>query len=262
MRVCPYAVIYPYRIVSDDINNTPGINPEYVNEALNHAINIRKVDIVSMSFGWEYNSHKGLGETISGSRNVLLFAATSNDGGKIKYPADADEVIGIDAARPNFEPSDNNPSADDTHPERFSAIGEDILSVVQKDWRRGTSFATPVAASTAALLLELAKQPPLCYFREVFDSLKQKHVMLRVFRALLCREKSHFKCIDITKFKEELHGEAGFGKNGEWYFPQSQRYKAAMKIVDVLRKHYGPNFVKGIEDKCVEELGASLKTAA
>jgi hypothetical protein len=85
MRVCPYAVIYPYRIVSDDINNTSGINAEDVNEALNHAINIRKVDVVSISFGWEYNSHNGLGETISGSRNVLLFAATSNDGGKVKY---------------------------------------------------------------------------------------------------------------------------------------------------------------------------------
>jgi hypothetical protein len=86
--------------------------------------------------------------------------------------------------------------------------------------------------------------------------------MLRVFRALLCREKSHFKCIDITKFKEELHGEDESGKNGEWYSPQSQRYKAALKIGDVLRKYYGPNFVKGIEDRCVEELRASLKTTA
>ncbi|KAH4009068.1 hypothetical protein HBH98_254400 [Parastagonospora nodorum] len=251
MRVCPYAVIYPYRIVSEDINEAKGIDPEHVKEALDHAINKRKVDIVSMSFGWQYNLHSGLRKIITESTNVLMFAATSNDGGSIKYPASDDHVIGIDAARHNAKPSGDNPSSTDAHPERFSALGVDILSVFQDERRRGTSFATPVAAATAALLLEFAKQPPLSLSQQVLECLKTKTDMLRVIRALFISEKLGFKFIDITKL-QEFNGEDDAGQQGAWYLPGSQRYRAAMKIVEVLRGHHGPDFAKGIEDKCSE----------
>ncbi|KAF2271600.1 subtilisin-like protein [Westerdykella ornata] len=249
MRVCPYAVIYPYRIVSEDINEADGINPEYVKEALDHAINTRKVDIVSMSFGWQYNSHEGLRNIITESKNVLLFAATSNDGRDIKYPASDDHVIGIDAAHHNANPSRDNPSSADTHLERFSALGVDILSVVQDERRRGTSFATPVAAATAGLLLEFAKQPPLCFAPEVQACLKTKTDMLKVIRALFVFQKQGFKFIDITKLSE-FNGEDDAGRQGAWYLPSSQRYRAAMKVLEVLRGYHGPEFGKAVEENC------------
>jgi subtilisin family serine protease len=46
-KVCPYADIYIYRVFQGD----DSMNKTYVTEALVDAIDVKKVDIVSMSFG-------------------------------------------------------------------------------------------------------------------------------------------------------------------------------------------------------------------
>lgn len=85
-RVCPYARIYPYRIMNTTSTDEP-INSEFVKEALEDAID-KNVDIISISFGWDVQK-PGLYEIFVSAKekNILVFAATSNDGGRIKYPA-------------------------------------------------------------------------------------------------------------------------------------------------------------------------------
>ncbi|KAF2189300.1 subtilisin-like protein [Zopfia rhizophila CBS 207.26] len=221
--------------------------------ALDHAIDKRKANIISMSFGWEHDGHEGLRETIAGNKDVLLFAATSNDGRGIKYPARAEEVIAVDAAHSNGKPSSDNPSQSNEKLERFTALGVDIQSVVQTERKSGTSFATPVAAGTAALLLEFAKQPPLCHSQKVLTRLNTRSDMLRVFREILCWENGDFKFIDISKF-EHFCGEDEYGKKEIWFHWRSRRYQAAKTIVNLLRKRYGENFARDMEEECEREL--------
>jgi hypothetical protein len=96
------------------------------------------------------------------SRDVIMFAATSNDGGneEVAFPASAhDSVIGVNstdtwggksAFTPNVLPLSEN----------FSVLGEAVESSWPKhlkqgprQCRSGTSYATPIAAGTAANML-------------------------------------------------------------------------------------------------------------
>ncbi|KAF2240327.1 subtilisin-like protein, partial [Trematosphaeria pertusa] len=167
--VCPYADVYVYRVLRGGDEET--ISQKFVTEALADAIK-KKVDIVSMSFGWEEDSDEDLRTIIERAKmsNILLFAAASNDGkrtrGGMAFPARADEVIAIDAADGHGNPSKFNPPPGDK--QRFTALGEAVNSAYPVDlaedweepgWKRmsGTSCATPIAAGIAGLILEFAR---------------------------------------------------------------------------------------------------------
>jgi Subtilase family len=133
--------------------------------------------------------------------DVLLFAAASNDGigrvDRIAFPARAEKVIAVYSANWKNKPSSEfNPDPYDKA--CFIALGEQVesawplpvpvnsmndqistlagtgaappqgISSPQRPSRysskrqTGTSIATVIAAATAALLIEFARQPPLC----------------------------------------------------------------------------------------------------
>jgi hypothetical protein len=100
------------------------------------------------------------------SRDVIMFAATSNDGGneEVAFPAITHTmVIGINSTnvwgdKSNFTPNTLARS------ENFSILGEAVESSWPKhlgqgprQWRSGTSYATPIAAGTAASMLFYAR---------------------------------------------------------------------------------------------------------
>lgn len=100
-------------------------------------------------------------------KNVLMFAAASNNGGNRgrAFPARQDEVICIHATDGYGNPSSFNSSPMKDH-DNFSTLGEDVESAwpvrlgkptshgVCKTRKFGTSFATPIAAGIAAFLLQ------------------------------------------------------------------------------------------------------------
>ena len=125
------------------------------------------VDIITMSFGLE-EEHGGMQKAIieAYSKNILMFAAASNEGGNriVTYPARKEQVICIYATDGKGEPYRSNPTPIGNS-YRFATLGEGVKSAWPKGLKKGaapeqrmtgTSFATPIAAGIAACLLEFA----------------------------------------------------------------------------------------------------------
>lgn len=198
-RVCPYAYIYPYRILKEKDDD---INHQDVANALKDAYK-KKVDIISMSFGWERDEDQLLEDVLydADKQEVLLFAATGNNGADINYPARSRHVFAIDAADHNGVDLPSNPRDDRT--ERFTALGQNVLSVTKRnalgpERKTGTSFATPIAAATAGLILEFAMQPPLCFEPKVLKRLKTMAGMHKIFNDLSHTERATFHLLSTS----------------------------------------------------------------
>lgn len=164
-----------------------------------------EVDVISMSFDWADKQEK-LDEQIDLARRkgILLFAAASNDGNLAPeseiYPASKHAVFCVYSrsglgARSAFNPWSPK------HGKSFMFPGEDVtildadhkpIKGVQRwsegdiERRTGTAYATPIAAGTAAMLLDLARQEltELQVLREVERRLKKVEGMSAVLMAM------------------------------------------------------------------------------
>lgn len=94
------------------------------------------------------------------NKNKILFAAASNDGGngRIAYPATDSRVICINSTDGLGNKSGFNPS-EKASGDNFATLGAGVESLwkSEKVYISGTSYATPVAAGLAAMVLEYAK---------------------------------------------------------------------------------------------------------
>ena len=159
-------------------------------QAIKVARTVWCVDIISMSFGFP----KGI-ESIQNeinkalNDNIIIFAAASNDGGNSgrAYPAWQDRIICIHSTDGYGNKASYNPTAEND--DNFSIVGQYIKSAWPDQnqpnaTRRmsGTSFATPVAAGLAALILDWVSQamPNM----KTFIRLKSYDGMRRVLRLM------------------------------------------------------------------------------
>lgn len=253
LTVCPYADVYVYRVCEGNSD----IDKKHVADAILDAVDKKKVDIISMSLGWEDNSHSDLRRAVLHARasSVLLFAASSNEGVRTKagmaFPARAPEVIAVDAADVHGRPLRSNPPGTRNQGRiRLTALGEAVRSTWPMDlpteepetgWKRlaGTSCATPIAAGIAGLVLEFSRQRPMCFEQEIERHLKTvegMHLTLRHLLSVECDTDVRFNNLDPTKL---FHVTREDDDGGDWAKPLCPRFNAASDIVKVLRNEYG-----------------------
>jgi subtilisin family serine protease len=152
-------------------------------QAIKHATNDWKVDIISMSFGFE-GEHDDITKAIEKAyeKDIVMLAAVSNDGNRplqpIAFPARNPFVLCINSADGNGNKSSSNSPAPNgggktRRTDNFSILGQGFRSCwpneLSKDeefseeigsWKisSGSSVATAVAASVAALVMELGRK--------------------------------------------------------------------------------------------------------
>lgn len=124
-----------------------------------------KADIINLSFGFptQKERYKPIREALYKARqnNVLIFAAAGNSGGNapVAWPASmTNYVLRIDSSDGKGNPSTF--SAGGGLGRKICTLGEGVPSCELKTgskteyiYRSGTSFATPVAAATASIIL-------------------------------------------------------------------------------------------------------------
>ncbi|KAI4679076.1 uncharacterized protein J4E88_006368 [Alternaria novae-zelandiae] len=267
LTVCPYADVYVYRVCE----GTEAIDRKYVAEAINDAVEKKKVDIISMSLGWNEDSDYEIRAAIRRARasNVLLFAASSNEGIRTKagmsYPARALEVIAVDAADVHGNPSKFNPPQV-SHKARFTALGEAVRSAYpthlpsedpHEGWKRmvGTSCATPIAAGIAGLVLEFARQRPLCFepaIETYLKSVEGMRLILTKCLSLKYADTSPFNHLDPTIL---FHCTERYDDGGSFSESMCPRHNAAYNIVSRLREE----FSQDIGDQMLMELQMELQ---
>jgi subtilisin family serine protease len=149
--------------------------PAMIAKAVLHAVGTWQVDIISMPFGFPANSADGYPELEAAlmtaySSHVLVFAAASNNGGKLgrSFPAREPTVFAAHSTDANGNRSAFSPTAapDDVN---LATVGEAVESAwpvhlcddeanpVCVAHKSGTSYATSILAGISAFLLTYAR---------------------------------------------------------------------------------------------------------
>ncbi|KAF5530947.1 intracellular serine protease [Fusarium mexicanum] len=167
LKVATCAEIYIARIANQATLGRDSYRP--ISKAINHAVSVWKVDVISMSFGIrEFDEELRNAIGYAREKNTLMFAAASNDGlnhGRA-FPAKDSRVFCIHSSNGLGVPSGFNPMAEEDDV-NLCLLGEDVESYwpvsmnAQYQGIRvmsGTSVATPIAAGIAASLLSFVRQ--------------------------------------------------------------------------------------------------------
>jgi subtilisin family serine protease len=172
-----------------------------------------------MSFGFpdrNIDNYSSLEKSIEKAHTShrLLFAAASNSGANLEraYPARQEEVICVHSTNSNGNRSDFSPTA--MHGHNFATIGEAVGSAWPPSlteegagdvYKSGTSFATPIAASIGAFLLQFAR---LHFTAEKAQELKKSSRMKAVLEAIAKKNlRDGYEYIELS-----LYGDNFFGK--------------------------------------------------
>ncbi|KAL9110469.1 MAG: hypothetical protein Q9227_005013 [Pyrenula ochraceoflavens] len=181
-KLAPSADIYTARVIIDgekvdDITqkapedsqdpNSLSESVSIIAETIKKAAEEWEVDIITMSFGFPHFQAEIYDAVREATKRCLIFAAASNDGAnpkeQIAYPARQSQVFSVWSTDGNGNPSGFNPDFDDDG-FSLSTLGENVVSTSSEGRllpMSGTSVAAPIAASTAALILEFTRQKAL-----------------------------------------------------------------------------------------------------
>jgi tetratricopeptide (TPR) repeat protein len=190
LQVAPHAELYIANVVR---RKKGGQEAAHVAKAIKWAIE-HEVDIISMSFGWEFEKPEVSRQIdLARGKGILLFAAASNDGPSAPesgvYPASHHSVYCIYSCSGSGERSGFNPRVPKNATgfmlpgEQIAVLEADLKPVAGSVRHDGTSFATPIAAGTAAMILDLVRHE-LKDSLEIERRLKDITGMTAVFQAM------------------------------------------------------------------------------
>ncbi|KAL6364637.1 hypothetical protein LRP88_00607 [Fusarium phalaenopsidis] len=183
LRIFPQANLYIAKIA----RNLEQDGVDQIVEAIKWAMTFN-VHIINMSFSIPKTS--AVKKIIKEAENdgVIMFVAASNNGihtGR-SFPATLDTVICIHATDGKGNKGDMNPDPE-PHRDNFSTLGVAVPSIWENGvYLSGTSYATPVAAAMAAVILAFieaavaAGQMPIENRDEAFDRQGMKSMLLKM----------------------------------------------------------------------------------
>ena len=187
-------------------------------KAIKHFSTVEKVDIISMTFGFPQlePSLEGLNRALldAHAADIVLFAAGHNSGGRerVSFPANQDHVICIGACDGLNNPSRFNPSP--IH-NMFCTLGENIVTawqITDSLSKSGTSYATPIAAGIAAILMDWMTHESRSWSHEDqrhSRKVKTKKGIVKIFEKRLSKERHGYRVLSPWKvFDEQNMGNA------------------------------------------------------
>ncbi|KAF3910853.1 Ankyrin-2 [Dactylellina cionopaga] len=140
--------------------------PDLIAEAINYAVDVWKVDIISLASGLQH-PHEGMRKAVrkAAYNGVLVFAAASNQGSLegISFPArmytESTVMCMFACSGMGKAKSEFNPVPKRDH-DNFALLGENVpvYSHPNEKFRSGTSYATFIGAAVAALILDFTRQ--------------------------------------------------------------------------------------------------------
>ncbi|GAP92965.1 hypothetical protein SAMD00023353_0403740 [Rosellinia necatrix] len=261
MKTCPSAHVYIAKVTIAGRDGRKAVpDKEAVARAIRHAATSTAkggwgVDVINMSFGWSESElprrntvaeeASAITEGISAAidfadkQGVLLFAAASNYGlterNEVFYPARDHRVISVDA-----EDGRGNPASFAIREVRgdggvrYCAPGLGIKSPIKAEPMCGSSFACPVAAGVAALVLEFARHESVSLSKSesVQSALLDARGMLKVFGLM----------------SQQAANNPGFKMLYPWHFLGHEiRGKVELDIIGQLRIEFGEKLGKEIK---------------
>jgi hypothetical protein len=234
-KIAPNAIVHVARVfrkkpTKSSVTNIAKVNLKkrftvftaYSDQALEHAVNEWKVDIIVLSLGFG-EKHKELSDAIvhAASKRVLIFAAASNDGKNrsdgIAWPAANHNVICVHSADGLGTRSSFTPSPRDS--KRIMVLGECVKSAWPPHLNSagdhklmsGTSCAAPIAAGIAALVLDYARG---FLSEQEWEDFRETTSMLRMFEKIRDEHSTdgywwikHWQWFDWNKDEGYIKGE-------------------------------------------------------
>ncbi|KAM0342918.1 hypothetical protein ACHAPU_009122 [Fusarium lateritium] len=132
-------------------------------QAINHAQQIWRADIITIASGFEKEHHrmrKAIKKAVSDG--ILVFAAASNYGNirQVTFPARMQDVICVYSTDGRAKVSLSiNPAPQTTKTRNFAILGEGVMIPPSTEERvTGTSVATSIAAGLAGRILDFSRQ--------------------------------------------------------------------------------------------------------
>lgn len=155
-------------------------------QAINHAQQVWKVDIISIASGFEkehYTMRKAIKKVTSDG--ILVFAAASNYGNirQVTFPARMQDVICVYCTDGRAKVSASiNPAPQTTKTKNFAILGEGVMIPPSTEERvTGTSVATSIAAGLAGRILDFSRQNRRTSRIRCVDNLQSVDGMSAVF---------------------------------------------------------------------------------
>ncbi len=232
LRIAPAADLYVARVFTSTVD----ISDEHIAPSIDKAVDEWDVDIITMSFGFR-RLQEDMARAIknAANREILMFAAASNVGfgdGIPRYPARGDRVFCIFSCDGYGESSKYNPTSRSRDFD-FCALGEDVPISGQSSKRvSGTSVAAPIAAATAALILEFSRLPLIANQHEIERKQRLKEQRIAAMRQILedmSDERQNRRVIRPWKILTVIGGDESAGV-------ADLRSQAARKISEALQK--------------------------
>ncbi|KAK6541370.1 hypothetical protein TWF694_007183 [Orbilia ellipsospora] len=195
--IAPEVDVYIARVFRSEAADST--TPEAITKAIKHAMDVWRVDVITLACGFEEN-HENMQQVIqrASDSGILIFAAASNEGNRrgIMFPARLQgRVMCMFACDGNSKIStvDFNPSPS-RYQRNFAFPGKDVQAMLGAARVHGTSIATFIGAAVAAEIIDFSRQDGIEDGIGDLELLRTVSGMSRVFEQMSV-EDSDYHCV-------------------------------------------------------------------